>query len=190
MTAIEDARQVVIRTDEPGRESWAISLTTGTYTDTLRMTEAEARLVHHALGERLTTPPTDDEPWDGSVPNDDYGPWGGTEGCFGHCDPEGWYAKCKEKSVAIAPPAVSDREALARDIKTVRDWAVSETGWDSGAFDRVLDAAERFRRQGPITDADETAMRKHLRFRMGFKPDDARRIAHQLRAALEAARDA
>ena len=60
MTAIEDAREVAIRTDEPWRESWAISLTTGTYTDTLRMTEAEARLVHRALSERLA-PPTDDE---------------------------------------------------------------------------------------------------------------------------------
>lgn len=60
MTAIEDARQVVIRTDEPGRESWAISLTTGAYTDTLRMTESEARLVHRALSERLA-PLTDDE---------------------------------------------------------------------------------------------------------------------------------
>lgn len=60
MTAIEDPREVQIRSEEPGRESWAISLTTGAYTDTLRMTESEARLVHRALGARLA-PPTDDE---------------------------------------------------------------------------------------------------------------------------------
>jgi hypothetical protein len=50
------------------------------------------------------------------------------------------------------PPTDDEREALARDIKTVSDWAISETGWDSGAFDRVLDAADCFRRQGAITD--------------------------------------
>lgn len=61
MTAIDDARTVQVRTDSYGREAWTISLTTGIYTDTMRMTEVEARLVHRALGERLTAPPTDAE---------------------------------------------------------------------------------------------------------------------------------
>lgn len=65
MTAIEDARAVEVRTNERGREPWAISLTTeigpNGYTDTLRMTEEEARELYRALGERLSAPPTDDE---------------------------------------------------------------------------------------------------------------------------------
>ena len=47
-----------------------------------------------AFGENHQSP----KPWDGSVPDDDYGPWGGTEGCFGHCDPEGWYSKCRQST--------------------------------------------------------------------------------------------
>lgn len=33
-------------------------------------------------------------------------------------------------------------DSILRDIKTVWDWAVSEQGWDSGAFDRVIAYAE------------------------------------------------
>lgn len=66
----------------------------------------DGHLTYSVWRRRVTTPgpwepvpavpvPPTEPAWDGSMPTDDYGPWGGTEGCFGHCDPEGWYAKCR-----------------------------------------------------------------------------------------------
>jgi hypothetical protein len=93
MTEIEEAepRMVEIFTTERGREVWRIALTAGRYTDSLRMTEAEARLVYRALGERLA--PTDAKTWDRV-----------------HNRPADIFTPPEDR---VAPPTGAEREALA-----------------------------------------------------------------------------
>lgn len=171
MSAIEEARTVEVRTQERGRESWAISLTTetstGGYTDTIRMTEAEARAVYAALGERLSAPPSDDE---------------------------------RETLTELRLAAEAQRDAYARMLELgqgvgmlgVRHPEMFEAmlAWgersENEHADTVLDLldrldAELLRRQGPITD--EAVERAWIAYRDELGPEERVRM----RAALEAA---
>lgn len=64
---MSDTREVQIRTDESGRESWAISLESATFIKTMRMTPDEARAVHAALGAVLGIQ-TDEPEWEYAAP--------------------------------------------------------------------------------------------------------------------------
>lgn len=56
-------------------------------------------------------------------------------------DAEERQAESEDHAAAQASTVTGDREKLIEDIATVRRWAITETGWDAGALDRVLAAA-------------------------------------------------
>jgi hypothetical protein len=52
-------RTVEVRTGGSRREPWSISLSTDRYTDTMHLTEGEARMLHDVLGDTLSDLPED-----------------------------------------------------------------------------------------------------------------------------------
>lgn len=140
MSDVEEARTVEVRTQERGRESWAISLTTetstGGYTDTIRMTEAEARAVYAALGERLSVPPSDDEREALEAIWDD----GNAVGLDGWVGPGRGTEPVDEYAIQARARAIEKHAAALRRQGPITDEVVEAAKWAI--------AKERFRRAG------------------------------------------
>lgn len=108
-----EADDITVAADERREGRAVVSVIHGSFTTSLRVSDDELRRIRDAIDAHLSTPPSGqalESGWDGSVPTDDYGPWGGTEGCFGHCDPEGWYAQCRAR--VSARGTVADAESV------------------------------------------------------------------------------
>lgn len=166
MTAIEDARDVHVRTDGDGREPWSISLVAPPYVTTIRMTRDEAMLVHEELGRelRLSAPPTVDErcPIITTCAGD---PWHGCSLPAGHPGRHDFSVRLYDAypEFGIAPPTDDEREALERVVEPILDAAMGDYGGgtyeDYAIADAILASdVWRNRRQGPITDVIRRAV--------------------------------